>query len=108
MFKISVIYPNGADSHFDHDYYREIHMPLVKKFAGDSCKFYTIDRGVAGKGPDTKPPFVAMCHFYCESIDAFWSALAPYGAEIDADMPKYTNIVPHVQASEIIGEITQV
>ncbi|EJN02074.1 EthD family reductase [Phyllobacterium sp. YR531] len=108
MFKISVIYPNEVESRFDHEYYRDTHMPLVQRLAGDACKFYTIDHGVAGKDPDSKPPFVAMCHFYCESIDAFWSALTPHLEEIDADMPKYTNIVPLVQVSKVVGEIKQI
>lgn len=108
MIKISIMYPNEANCHFDHDYYRDTHMPLIQKLAGGACKFYTIDRGLASKGAETSPPFVAMCHFYCESSDAFWEALAPHAEEIDADMPKYTNIVPVVQVSETVGEIRQI
>jgi uncharacterized protein (TIGR02118 family) len=30
MIKVSVMYPNTPDARFDHEYYREKHMPLVK------------------------------------------------------------------------------
>ena len=30
MIKVSVMYPNKPGARFDHDYYRDKHMPLVK------------------------------------------------------------------------------
>ena len=29
MLKISVLYPNAPGVNFDHDYYRDKHMPMV-------------------------------------------------------------------------------
>ena len=29
MIKVSVMYPNGPGVRFDHDYYREKHLPLI-------------------------------------------------------------------------------
>src|SRR3984893_12406945 len=48
MIKVSVMYPNTPGARFDHAYYRDKHMPLVKKRMGDSCKSYTVDKGLAG------------------------------------------------------------
>ena len=31
MIKVSVMYPNTPGGRFDHDYYRDKHMPLVKE-----------------------------------------------------------------------------
>jgi hypothetical protein len=31
MIKVSVTYPNKPGARFDHTYYRDKHMPLVKK-----------------------------------------------------------------------------
>ena len=45
MIKVSVMYPNKEGSRFDHDYYRDKHMPLLKARMGDHCKFYTVDKG---------------------------------------------------------------
>ena len=48
MFKVSVLYPNTPGARFDHSYYRDKHMLLLKSRMGDKCKFYTVDKGLAG------------------------------------------------------------
>jgi uncharacterized protein (TIGR02118 family) len=47
MIKVSVMYPNTAGAKFDHEYYRDKHMPLVKTRMGESCKFYTVVEALA-------------------------------------------------------------
>ena len=37
MIKVSVMYPNTPGARFDHEYYRDQHLPLVKARMGDSC-----------------------------------------------------------------------
>ena len=34
MIKVSVMYPDGRGARFDHDYYRNKHMPLIKRRMG--------------------------------------------------------------------------
>ena len=46
MIKVSVMYPNTAGARFDHAYYRDKHMPLVKRLMGDACLFYTVDKEI--------------------------------------------------------------
>ena len=48
MIKVSVMYPNKPGARFDHNYYRDKHMPLVKARLGEACKSYTVDKGLAG------------------------------------------------------------
>jgi uncharacterized protein (TIGR02118 family) len=102
MIKVSVLYPAKPDARFDHDYYRDSHMPLVKRSMGDTCLFYTIDKGVAGGEPGSPPPFVAMCHIYCDTLDAFNAGFAPHADEIFADVPRYTNITPTMVISDVV------
>ena len=45
MIKVSVMYPNTPGARFDHEYYRDKHMPLVKARLGDTCKYYTVEKG---------------------------------------------------------------
>lgn len=54
MFKISVMYPNTPGARFDHAYYRDKHMPLVKARLGAACESYTVDKGLtdAAQWPD--------------------------------------------------------
>src|SRR5271165_3688053 len=42
MIKVSVMYPNTPGSKFNHEYYRDKHMPMVKSRMGENCKFYTV------------------------------------------------------------------
>jgi uncharacterized protein (TIGR02118 family) len=102
MIKVSVMYPNAPGARFNHEYYRDKHLPLVKARMGDLCRYYTIDRGLAGGAPGAPATYVAMCHIICESIDAFQAGFGPHAREIMADIPNYTDQAPVIQISDIV------
>lgn len=102
MIKVSVMYPNSPGVQFNHGYYRDTHMPLVKAKMGEHCKFYTVDKGLAGGTPDAPPSYVAMCHIYCDAVESFLAGFGPHAKEIMADVPNYTNAQPLVQISEVV------
>jgi uncharacterized protein (TIGR02118 family) len=77
-------------------------MPMVKARMGESCKFYTVDKGLAGQDPGDPAPYVALCHIFCDSVEAFQSGFGPHAAEIMADIPNYTDQAPLVQISEVV------
>ncbi len=94
MIKMSVLYPATDGATFDHDYYRDHHVPLaVKTWGLESAE---IDRGVDG-------PYVAAVHFRFESLEAMAAAMAVEDtANVIADVPNYTTIKSVLQTSEII------
>jgi len=102
MIKVSVMYPNTPGARFDHAYYRDTHMPLVKARMGEHCRYYTIDKGLGGGAPGSAATYVAMCHIYCDSVDAFQAGFGPHMPEIMADIPNYTDVAPVVQISEVV------
>ena len=102
MIKVSVMYPYTEGARFDHDYYRDTHMPLLKSRMGDACKSYTIDKGLAGGAPGTPPTYVGMCHVFCDSVEAFQSAFGPHAKEILGDIKNYTDLAPVMQISEVV------
>ena len=102
MIKVSVMYPNSPGARFDHDYYRDKHMPLVKARMGDACKHYTVDKGIAGGAPGSAAAYIGMCHIFCDSVDAFQSSFGPHVDEILADIPNYTDLTPVIQISEVV------
>jgi len=102
MIKVSVMYANSQGVRFDHDYYRDRHMPMVKARMGEACKRYTIDKGLAGGQPGAPAAYVAMCHIYCDSIESFQAGFGPHMGEILGDIPNYTDVTPVVQISEVI------
>jgi uncharacterized protein (TIGR02118 family) len=82
MIKVSVMYANTPGARFDHAYYRDKHMPLIKARMGDACLSYTVDKGMAGAAPGAPATYVAK--------------------EIMGDIPNYTDIAPVVQISEVV------
>ena len=58
VIKVSVMYPNTPGARFNHEYYRDKHMPLVKARMGDACKSYTVDKGLAGGAPGAPATYV--------------------------------------------------
>lgn len=102
VIKVSVMYPNTPGARFDHDYYRDRHMPFVKNRMGEKCKYYTVDKGLAGGEPNAPATYVGMCHIFCDSVEAFEAGFGPHAKEILADIPNYTDLSPVIQISEVV------
>ena len=94
MIRLSVYYPTTEGATFDHDYYRDKHVPLaVKTWGLDGAE---IDKGVDG-------PHVAAVHFKFDSLEAMGAAMASEGTgDVLADVSNYTTITPVLQTSEIV------
>lgn len=102
MIKVSVMYPNGADAHFDQAYYCERHMPMVQRLMGAALRYYTVERALDGAGAAANAPYIAMGHLFCDSVDAFQAGFGPHTQEIMGDIPNYTNQKPVIQISEVL------
>ena len=94
MIRLSVLYPATEGASFDHDYYRDKHVPLaVRTWGLDGAE---IDKGIDG-------PYVAAVHFKFESTEALQAAMAAEGTgDVLADVANYTSIAPVLQTSEIV------
>ena len=100
-FKVAILYPAGEDKTFDMDYYEKKHMPMVAGFLGKNLKFYEIDKGIAGRTPNDKVPFVAIGYFYINDVAEYNRAIAQNRDAVISDFKIYTNIQPVLQISEI-------
>lgn len=101
MIKVSVLYPNQQGSKFDLDYYLQKHMPMVERNLGSALRGVTVERGVSGGLPGSRPPYAVICHLAFDSVDAFFAAFEAHAEEVMGDIPNYTNIEPIVQISEV-------
>ena len=101
MFKVAILYPNGENKTFDMEYYEKKHMPMVAGFLGKNLKFYEIDKGIAGRTPNDKVPFVAIGYFYISDVAEYNKAIVQNRDTVISDFKNYTNIQPVVQISEI-------
>lgn len=94
MIRLSVFYPTTEGAEFDHDYYRNSHVPLaVKTWGLDGAQ---IDKGIDG-------PYVAAVHFTFESPETLAAAMGAEGTgDVLMDVANYTTIAPVMQTSEIV------
>ncbi len=102
MIKVSVMYPNTPGARFDHAYYRDKHMPLVKARMGDACKSYSVDKGMAGGAPRRARHLCRDVSYLRDSVEAFQAGFGPHAKEIMADIPNYTDQSPVIQISEVV------
>ena len=94
MIRLSVYYPTTEGASFDHDYYRNSHVPLCLKTWGLAGA--EIDKGMDG-------PYVAAVHFKFDSMDDLQKAMGNEGTgAVMADVANYTTIQPVLQTSEVV------
>jgi uncharacterized protein (TIGR02118 family) len=94
MIRLSVFYPKTDGATFDHDYYRDKHVPLACSTWGVGAE---IDKGIDG-------PYEAAVHFTFDSLDAVAAAMGnPDTGAVLVDVANYTTITPVMQTSEIVG-----
>ncbi len=101
MIRVSVLYPNNANSKFNTAYYLEHHMPMVKDKLGAACKGMSVDVGLAGGAPGQPAPFVAVAYMLFDDVAAFEGAFGPHAGSIMGDVPNYTDINPQVLISQV-------
>jgi len=101
LFKVAILYPNGDGKTFDIDYYERKHMPMVAGFLGKNLQFYEIDKGIAGRTPADKVPYLAIGYFYVKDVAEYNKAIGENRETVINDFKNYTNIQPIIQISEV-------
>jgi len=101
MIRICILYPHGG--RFDMEYYLNTHMPRSIELLsqGKGYRGVSVERGMVGASPGSRPAHVAMCHYLFDTADDFMAAFLPHAAELQGDMPRYTDIVPVIQINEV-------
>lgn len=102
MITVTVLYPKTNESHFDFDYYLQIHTPLVKaRFGPLGMEGLHLLRG-SGSLAGGPPDFAMIARLDFTSLPHLQQALTQHGAEIMSDIPKFTNVQPIIQMNEPI------
>ena len=101
LFKVTILYPNGDGKTFDMAYYESKHMPMVAGFLGKNLQFYEIDKGIAGRTPNDKVPYLAVGYFYVKDVAEYNKAIGQNRETVINDIKNYTNIQPVIQISEV-------
>lgn len=101
MIRVSVLYPNQPGARFDADYYLNKHMPRAIERLAPALKGVSVEIGIGGSTPTEPAPFLAVATFTCEAVDAFTTVFMPNAAELQGDIPNYTDVDPVIQIAEI-------
>lgn len=103
MFNISSLYPRKEGGEFNFDYYLNEHMPRSIELLSSAKGFrgVSVERGVDLAEPKVESSYVAMCHYYFDSLEDFMAAFGPHAEELQGDIPNYTNIEPIIQINEV-------
>ncbi len=103
MFNISSLYPKKEDYRFDFDYYLNKHMPMSIEWLSGAKGFVgvSVERGVDIEIPKIASSYVAMCHYYFDSLEDFMTAFMPHAETLQGDIKNYTNIEPIIQISKV-------
>ncbi|WP_232631194.1 EthD family reductase [Methylobacterium sp. Leaf118] len=100
MILVTVMYPSGAGTRFDMDYYLKTHMPLVsERWSSKGLHDYTVVKGI-GTPDGGAPPYQVMALLRFASAEAFKAAASEDGAEIFGDIPNFTDTQAAVQLSD--------
>jgi len=83
--------------------WRSASYQSVKPFKAKcyALKAMTVDHGLAGGQPGTEAAYRVITTLRFDSVDAYQKAFMPHAAEIQGDIPRFTNIAPTVQISEV-------
>jgi uncharacterized protein (TIGR02118 family) len=103
VFNISSIYPKKEKYKFDFDYYLNKHMPRSIELLSPAKGFkgVSVERGIELNEQKIESSFVAMCHYYFETVEDFIAAFSPHSAELQGDIANYTDIQPIIQINEV-------
>lgn len=103
MFSISSIYPKKEGYEFDFDYYLNKHMPrsIDLLSAAKGFKRVSVECGMDIDEPTIESSYVAMCHYYFDSLENFMAAFGPHAEELQSDITNYTNIEPIIQINKV-------
>jgi uncharacterized protein (TIGR02118 family) len=101
---LSIFYRNREGVTFDHDYYRDHHMPLImEKYGSAAIRRYELRKPAVAE-EESAPAYLACANIWIRDAEAFAAAGARYGAEMAADMPYFTDAALVVQNEIVWGE----
>jgi uncharacterized protein (TIGR02118 family) len=103
MIKATIGYPFTEGTRFDHDYYRNSHLPMVKATLSPRLRRLAVDRGLVGGEPGSNPPYVIVGHLYFDSLESMTEAYTDDArTKIFNDIPNFTDIHPVLMISEVV------
>ncbi len=79
------------------------HMPMSIALLSNAKGFkgVSVEKGIDIEEPKIESSYVAMCHYYFETLEDFMTAFGPHAEKLQGDIINYTNIEPTIQINEV-------
>lgn len=74
MITVSIIYPTDSDTAFDLDYYKNVHIPLIKKLLVSACQEITFGKGIGGINGQSLI-YSVVCNIYSGFPEVYFESI---------------------------------
>lgn len=101
MIRVIGFYRWKEGATFDHDYYHSTHMRLTHELLQPLGLVRLESDRYLSRKPPRDGDVIAASNAYFETIDAANAAMAAAGAELMADVPKYTSLTPETRIAQV-------
>ncbi len=98
MIRVLVLYPNIAGKKFDAEYYKNVHIPLVK----ERLKPAKLEIDFGFDTPGGPAPYKAVTHMVFESVPELNSKYSAHNVELNNDKQKFTDLELVFQISNVV------
>ncbi|WP_181869958.1 EthD family reductase [Halomonas sp. DQ26W] len=100
MIEVLVMYANRDGMHFDDAYYLKEHAELIKEL----LQSYGLNYMRFARGSDSMSPYHAVTYLGIDSLDSFKAAIDAIGNRLFEDIPRFTDVEPLIQVSQVVWE----
>ena len=98
---MQVAYPITDDTKFDHDYYVDGHLAIIKENWSDHITQMIVTKGTSG-GKDVPSPYYAIATIIFENNEEMRAAMKK-GGPVFKDIGNYYNASPIMMLGEVVG-----
>lgn len=103
MVRLTILYPQTADSRFDLAYYLDTHIPLVKeRLMPLGLLAVDLQQGLSGATPDAPPTYAMITGLVFDSAEQLGAVMGTHGAELLGDIPNFTDAQPLSQVTRVL------
>jgi uncharacterized protein (TIGR02118 family) len=103
MIRVNITYAAAPGARFDHDYYLNRHVPLLReRLSKYGLGAITVDQGIAGFMPGAPPAYTCVVTVAFDTVENLQQGMGAHGAEILGDIPNFTDIPAVIQISQVL------
>lgn len=96
MIRVNIMYPKKKGVKFNHEYYLNNHVPLIKERYGNALKRIEVYQGIR-KMRRNLSPFAATASLWFDSVEDFRTNFEKHGKELMQDRANFSKTSPLIQ-----------